>query len=128
MLLYDVRKRTSQCFDISGLCYYMTTSENIPSYPCSLIRVFVVNMKELCVLGYPKICPVKILFWIRKDNLSFSLSVSPNYPLLITHTHTHAYTHTHTHTHARTHARSLGTRICPAFANSVDQFATEEAD
>ena len=34
--------------------------------PCSLIKVFVVCMKKLCIFGYPKYIPVKILIRLSK--------------------------------------------------------------
>ena len=34
---------------------------NQTAHPRSLIRVFVIRMKKLCILGYPKMRPVKIL-------------------------------------------------------------------
>ena len=39
---------------------------NQPAHPRNLIRVFVVRMKKLCILGYPKMSTVKILMGLRK--------------------------------------------------------------
>ena len=58
---------------------------NQPMHLCSLIRVFLVHMKKLCILGYPKCAQVSVnaqadpnLCWAHMFKGMFS-NVAKNY-------------------------------------------------
>ena len=65
------------CFEPQREKTYLVTcgpneDSNQPAHPRSLIRVFVVRLKKLCILGYPK-CAMKILIRLRELHLQFPI-------------------------------------------------------
>ena len=53
--------------------YLLTYDSNPPAYPRSLIRVFVVHTKKLCILGYPKCAQWR--FWSDCANAQADLNL-----------------------------------------------------
>ena len=67
-------------------CYHCNEGSlysNQPAYPCSLIRVFIVQMKKLCIIDYPKCAPVKMLIriceWAGLSESSLDVYITKTY-------------------------------------------------